>query len=267
MMSRYRALDSRSPPVAWSSEATCRADVASAVNLFTSWQPNSLCKNNGADSMSGSSLDAPVNSRVSGSAVAKKAASIGISRRNDCSTRRCTSPLSKLRWQCRMISCSAWRALARLGMTTSVPPAVRPGNSQLPGMVAAPRSPQDLAMTSDRIAHNKQLVNDFIQDLFSKGDLSAVDRYLHPHFISHDPPFPGAPDGPEGMRLAAATLRQALPDWHSDVEALIAEGDLVAELFTASGTHQAELMGAPPAGKTLTLRGINIFRIDGDKII
>ena len=122
-------------------------------------------------------------------------------------------------------------------------------------------------MTSDRIAHNKQLVNDFIQDLFSKGDLSAVDRYLHPHFISHDPPFPGAPDGPEGMRLAAATLRQALPDWHSDVEALIAEGDLVAELFTASGTHQAELMGAPPTGKTLTLRGINIFRIDGDKII
>jgi steroid delta-isomerase-like uncharacterized protein len=134
-------------------------------------------------------------------------------------------------------------------------------------MVAGPGSPHDLAMTTDRITHNKQLVNDFIQDLFSKGDLSAVDRYLHPQFVSHDPPFPGAPDGPEGMRLAAATFRQAVPDWHADIEMLIAEGDLVAELFTASGTHHAELMGAPPSGKTVTLRGVNIFRIDGDKII
>lgn len=122
-------------------------------------------------------------------------------------------------------------------------------------------------MTTNRITRNKELVNNFIQDLFSEGDLAAVDRYLHPKFVSHDPPFPGAPDGPEGMRLAAATFRRALPDWHSDVEALIAEGDLVAELFTASGTHRAELMGASPSGETLTLRGVNIFRIDGDKIV
>ena len=122
-------------------------------------------------------------------------------------------------------------------------------------------------MTADHLRRNKQLVNDFIQELFSKGDLDAVDRYLHPDFINHDPPFPGAPDGPDGMRLAAATFRRALPDWHSNMEALIAEGDIVVELFTASGTHRAELMGAAPTGKTVTLRGINIFRVDGDKIV
>jgi steroid delta-isomerase-like uncharacterized protein len=122
-------------------------------------------------------------------------------------------------------------------------------------------------MTTDHLTRNKQLVNDFIQELFSKGDLDAVDRYLHPDFVSHDPPFPGAPDGPEGIRLAAATFRRSLPDWHSTVEALVAEGDIVVELFTASGTHRAELMGAPPTGKTVTLRGINIFRVDGGKIV
>ncbi|MBV8994422.1 MAG: ester cyclase, partial [Pseudonocardiales bacterium] len=122
-------------------------------------------------------------------------------------------------------------------------------------------------MTTDNLTRNKQLVNDFIQELFSKGDLGAVDRYLHPQFVSHDPPFPGAPDGPEGLRQAAATFRRALPDWHADVEALIAEGDIVVELFKASGTHHAELMGASATGKTLTLRGVNIFSIDGDKIV
>lgn len=62
-------------------------------------------------------------------------------------------------------------------------------------------------------------------------------RYLDPQFVNHDPPFPGAPDEPDGMRRAAALFRQALPDWRSDVEQLIAEGDIVVERFTANGTH------------------------------
>jgi steroid delta-isomerase-like uncharacterized protein len=121
-------------------------------------------------------------------------------------------------------------------------------------------------MTTDQLARNKQLVDDCIQDLFTKGDLDAVDRYLTPDFINHDPPFPGAPEGAAGMRAAARMFRQALPDWHSDVEQLVAEGDTVVEVFTASGTHRGELMGVPGTGKTLTLRGINVFRIEGDRI-
>ncbi|HET9254609.1 MAG TPA: ester cyclase [Pseudonocardiaceae bacterium] len=122
-------------------------------------------------------------------------------------------------------------------------------------------------MNSDRVTRNKLLVNAFIQELFTHGDLDAVDRYLHPRFVNHDPPFPGAPGGPEGMRQAAAMFRQALPDWHADLDQLIAEDDIVVERFTASGTHQGKLMGAPPTGKTVTLRGINIFRLTGDRIV
>lgn len=134
-------------------------------------------------------------------------------------------------------------------------------------MVAPPRRPHDLTMTTDRITRNKQLVDAFIQNLFTKGDLDAVDRYLAPNFVNHDPPFPGAPDGAAGMRLAAAMFRQALPDWHSDVDQLVAEGDTVVERFTASGTHRGELMGVVGTGKTITLRGISVFRIDGDQIV
>jgi steroid delta-isomerase-like uncharacterized protein len=122
-------------------------------------------------------------------------------------------------------------------------------------------------MTSDEIARNKQLVDTFIQELFSKGDLDAVDRYLDPDFVHHDPPAPGAPDGPEGFRYAAAMVRRGCPDWHSDVHQLVAEGDIVVERFTASGTHSGELMGVQATGKTLTLPGINIFRVRGDKIV
>jgi steroid delta-isomerase-like uncharacterized protein len=122
-------------------------------------------------------------------------------------------------------------------------------------------------MTTDRLTHNKHLVDAFIQELFTKGDLGAVDRYLDPDFVNHDLPFPGAPEGREGMRLAATMFRQALPDWHSEVEQLVAEGDFVVEIFTASGTHRGDLMGVPGTGKALTLKGINVFRLAGDQIV
>jgi steroid delta-isomerase-like uncharacterized protein len=115
---------------------------------------------------------------------------------------------------------------------------------------------------------NKRLVGDFIQDLFTKGDLGAIDRYLDPGFVNHDPPYPGAPDGPEGMRQAAAMFRAALPDWHSEVEQLIEEDDVVVERFTASGTHTgAEIMGVPASGRAVELAGINVFRIANGRIV
>lgn len=122
-------------------------------------------------------------------------------------------------------------------------------------------------MTTDQLTRNKHLVESFIQELFTKGDLSAIDRYIAADFVNHDPPFPGAPDGAEGLRMAAETFRRALPDWRSDLDHLIAEGDLVVEHFHANGTRTGELFGLPADGRTLTLRGIQIFRIDGDKIV
>ena len=120
--------------------------------------------------------------------------------------------------------------------------------------------------STDPTTTAKQLVQDFIRDLFTRGDLSAVERYLAPTFINHDPPFPGAPDGPEGMRRAAEAFRLACPDWHSDLDQLVAEGDVVVERFTASGTHRGELMGVAPTGATLVLRGINVFRVEAGRI-
>jgi predicted ester cyclase len=122
-------------------------------------------------------------------------------------------------------------------------------------------------MTTDQESRNTRLVDAFIQELFSKGDLEAVDRHLDPGFVNHDPPFAGAPAGPEGMRQAAVMFRAAMPDWHSEVHQFVAEGDTVVERFTAGGTHRGELMGVAPTGRTITLAGINIFRIEGERIV
>lgn len=116
------------------------------------------------------------------------------------------------------------------------------------------------------IEENKTIVREFIDGLFTKGDLGAVDLYLAEDFVNHDPPF-GATSDREGMRGAAAMFRAAFPDWHSNVGLLIGEGDLVVEQFTASGTQQGEIMGVPATGRTVTLRGIQIFRLRDGRIV
>src|SRR5262249_39592289 len=99
----------------------------------------------------------------------------------------------------------------------------------------------------DAIEQNKNTVTDFIDALFTKGALGAVDDCPAEEFINHDPPV-GVTAGGEGMRAAGAIFRSAFSDWHSEMDILVGEGDLVVEHFTASGTQQGEIFGVPPSG-------------------
>jgi steroid delta-isomerase-like uncharacterized protein len=114
---------------------------------------------------------------------------------------------------------------------------------------------------------NKTIVRDFIGALFTKGDLGAVDDYLAEDFVNNDPPF-GVSADREGMRRAGTLFRGVFPDWHSDLDFLVAEDDLVVEVFTASGTHTgSEIMGVAASGRTVTLPGINVFRLRDGRIV
>ena len=117
--------------------------------------------------------------------------------------------------------------------------------------------------TTDR---NKQVVQKFIQGLFTDGDLSAVERYLAPDFVAHDPPMPDLTGDAAGFEAASRIIRAAFPDWRSEVHLLVAEGDYVAEHFTASGTHRGDFMGAPATNLPIRVAGINLFALRDGKI-
>jgi steroid delta-isomerase-like uncharacterized protein len=111
---------------------------------------------------------------------------------------------------------------------------------------------------------NKTLVDRFIQGLFSHGDEDAL-ALLTADYVDHAP-FPGATPDRASMQTAAAVIRTAFPDWTSAIHRCVAEGDLVAEHFTASGTHSGTFFGVQATGRTATLHGINIFRVQ-DRLI
>jgi predicted ester cyclase len=48
---------------------------------------------------------------------------------------------------------------------------------------------------------------------------------------------------------------------------LVAEGDLVAGPWRATGTHQGELMGIPATGKPISISGMGMDRVVDGKIV
>jgi predicted ester cyclase len=117
-------------------------------------------------------------------------------------------------------------------------------------------------MTTD----NKAIVREFIDRLFTEGDATVLDELAAPDYVDHDPPF-GGTGTVEGWRAMATMIRDAFPDWHSELHALYAENDIVVERFTASGTHKGEIFGISPSDRICTLAGINIFRVRDRKIV
>jgi steroid delta-isomerase-like uncharacterized protein len=112
---------------------------------------------------------------------------------------------------------------------------------------------------------NKALILRFVEEAFNSGNLDAIDEIYAPRFFSDDL---GAKEerSPEDAKQFVSMYRSAFPDGRTTVEDLIAEEDKVAYRWTYRGTHQGELMGIAPTGREVTITGITINRVSGDRI-
>ena len=114
---------------------------------------------------------------------------------------------------------------------------------------------------------NKAIARRALEEIFSaQGDLDVADELIAPNYIGHDPVSPEDVHGPEGVKEFASMYRNAFPDVQMSVEDQIAEGDMVATRWIASGTHQGDMMGIAPSGNRVTVSGTSIERIVDGKI-
>lgn len=111
-------------------------------------------------------------------------------------------------------------------------------------------------------ASNKELVVRFVDEFWSKGNLSAADQYMSPDVVIHQPEV-GTIDG---LKAFNTMLRMAFPDWYSTPEELIAEDDQVAERWTGRGTHRGEFQGIAPTNKSVAVPGVVFYRVQAGKI-
>jgi steroid delta-isomerase-like uncharacterized protein len=106
-----------------------------------------------------------------------------------------------------------------------------------------------------------------VMDAFNSGDLDSLDDVVAADSVDHDQYNPFAGEGREGLKKSIAMYRQAFPDLTMTIEDQVAEGDRVVTRWTATGTHQGELMGAAPTGKSSTVTGIGIDRFEEGRIV
>jgi len=114
---------------------------------------------------------------------------------------------------------------------------------------------------------NKAIVRRFIEEVWNNGNLDAIDELISEDHVDHDPGREGTPGGREGMRAFVQMYRSAYPDTHIEMGELVAEGDLVAGPWTATGTHRGELMGVPPTGRSITVTGMGMDRVRNGQIV
>ena len=114
---------------------------------------------------------------------------------------------------------------------------------------------------------NKAIARRALEEIFSaQGNLDVADEIISPNYIGHDPVSPEDVRGPEGAKETAMMYRNAFPDVQLSVEDQLAEGDMVATRWIASGTHQGDFMGIAPSGNRVTVSGTSIERIVNGKI-
>lgn len=114
---------------------------------------------------------------------------------------------------------------------------------------------------------NKAIVRRLNEDVWNRGDLAVIDQLLADEFTTT---VVGAPEpirGREGFKHFVGMYRSAFPDMNLRIDEQVAEGDVVVTRWTATGTHEGELMGIAPTGRQSTVSGITINRLSGGKIV
>ncbi|HEX2916254.1 MAG TPA: ester cyclase [Chloroflexia bacterium] len=112
----------------------------------------------------------------------------------------------------------------------------------------------------------KALVRLFYEDIWNKGNVAALDVFLEPDFVFHNPVFPVGNNGIEGYRRIVNTMHLGFPDQHWVLEDVLVDNDKVVTRWKMYGTHTGPYLGIAPTGKEVTISGMSIERFVGSKI-
>jgi len=114
---------------------------------------------------------------------------------------------------------------------------------------------------------NKATARRWSEELWGRGNLNVADEIIAPDYVRHDPGDPFPARGPEDVKRIVTMLRRMLPDFRIEIDAMIAENDLVVSRYTATAVDTVGYMGWPATGKAIRTTAIQIFRFANGQIV
>lgn len=112
---------------------------------------------------------------------------------------------------------------------------------------------------------NKAVVRRFYQAV-DAGDTGSVEAIFAPEWVNVDPAMPPL-SGLDGARQLITLLKRGFPDFSSQVELMVAEGDRVAVRCAHRGTHEGDFMGVPATGKPVAITATGIYTVQEGKLV
>ncbi|MFB6173725.1 MAG: ester cyclase [Halobacteriales archaeon] len=106
--------------------------------------------------------------------------------------------------------------------------------------------------------HNETRLREYTERVWNDGDVEAIEEFVADDYAMHDPAFFQFPPGPAGLAQAVRIWHHAFPDAAFRIEDVVADGDRVAARWTATGTHEGELMGIEPTGAEVAFSGFEL---------
>jgi predicted ester cyclase len=110
---------------------------------------------------------------------------------------------------------------------------------------------------------NKALVRRAIGANHGAND--QADVIFAPDFVAHMPGQP--PMDRASFEEYVSVVGAGIPGYTFEIHDQIAQADLVVNRITWRGVHAGNLAGVPPTGRSVELRGINMFRVQDGRVV
>lgn len=117
------------------------------------------------------------------------------------------------------------------------------------------------------LEENKALVRRWFEQVWNRKNEAAIDEMFSAQGKAYGFPQPDSVADVEEFKRQHRVFCKAFPDLHFTLEAVVAEGDLVAVRWRVEGTHQGDHLGFPATRKKATLTGSSFLRIGQGQIL
>jgi len=105
------------------------------------------------------------------------------------------------------------------------------------------------------------------EEVVNHGRLDLIDELVAEDAVEHEELPIASGEMRTDLRMWLTELRHAFPDYHVEVQDVIAEDDKVVARERITGTNVGPLMGIPPTGRPICVAGIDIVRVADGRIV
>jgi predicted ester cyclase len=114
---------------------------------------------------------------------------------------------------------------------------------------------------------NKTVVREITEQIWNSRRLDRIPEYYAADFVADYRPYAPLREGHEAVRGMVERACAAFPDYHEELDELIAEGDRVVARFTISGTQHGQWGAVPPTGKRVEFEEIVILELRDRRVV